>query len=84
MPPPPVPRRGTHAVDAVARGPSTDDDSERSHFLASLSEHPSLYELSQTELETLVSQVIREEGFLHLVHKRVMTFSRNSFFSRVA
>lgn len=67
MPPPPVPRRVAHEpADAVTQEPSravnTGDE-----LLASLSKHPSLYELSRTDLETLVSQVIREEGFLHLV-----------------
>ena len=62
MPPPPVPRRAT------PQGPTGTDD-ERSQLLASFSQHPSLYELSRTDLETLVSQVIREEGFLHLVHE---------------
>ena len=70
MPPPPVPRRVAHS-DTMIQGPSgtvnTGDD--KSHLLASLSKHPSLYELSRTDLETLVSQVIREEGFLHLVRE---------------
>lgn len=71
MPPPPVPRRATHSADAATQGPSgaVNSGDERSQLLASLSKHPSLYELSRTDLETLVSQVIREEGFLHLVHE---------------
>ena len=71
MPPPPVPRRATHSVDATTQEPSrtVNTGDERSQLLASLSKHPSLYELSRTDLETLVSQVIREEGFLHLVHE---------------
>lgn len=69
MPPPPVPRRATHSAEATTREPSraANAGDERSQLLTSLSEHPSLYELSRTDLETLVSQVIREEGFLHLV-----------------
>jgi len=69
MPPPPVPRRATHSADAATQGPSgaVNSGDERSQLLASLSKHPSLYELSRTDLETLVSQVIREEGFLHLL-----------------
>ncbi|KAI9569650.1 hypothetical protein HD554DRAFT_2204408 [Boletus coccyginus] len=69
MPPPPVPRHATHSADATIQGPSGvgNTGDERSQLLASLSKHPSLYELSRTDLETLVSQVIREEGFLHLL-----------------
>ncbi|KAF8444597.1 hypothetical protein L210DRAFT_3620152 [Boletus edulis BED1] len=69
MPPPPVPRHATHSADAVTQGPSgtvTTGD-ERSQFLACLSKHPSLTELSRAELGTLVGQVIREEGFLQLL-----------------
>ncbi|KAG9316611.1 dehydratase family-domain-containing protein [Chiua virens] len=71
MPPPPVPRHAMHATDATtqleAPSKTVDAADERSQFLVSLSEHPSLYDLSRTELETLVSQVIREEGFLGLL-----------------
>ncbi|KAG6369534.1 hypothetical protein JVT61DRAFT_14283 [Boletus reticuloceps] len=69
MPPPPVPRHATHSADALTQGPSgtvTTGD-ERSQFLAHLSKHPSLCELSRAELGTLVGQVIREEGFLQLL-----------------
>lgn len=70
MPPPPVPRRVAHeSADATTQEPSrtVNTGDGKSQLLASLGRHPSLYELSRTDLETLVSQVIREEGFLHLV-----------------
>lgn len=70
MPPPPVPRRvPPRSADAMALEPprTANTGDERSQLLTSLSNHPSLYELSRTDLETLVSRVIREEGFLHLV-----------------
>jgi hypothetical protein len=43
--------------------PSTQADA----FLESLMQSPTLYDLSRPQLEAVVAQVIREEGFVKLV-----------------
>ncbi|TFY77552.1 hypothetical protein EWM64_g6461 [Hericium alpestre] len=57
MPPPPVPNARPSFPDAL---PS---DTARASLLASLHETPDLYDLTRSELEGLVSQVVREPGF---------------------
>ena len=46
-----------------AQPPSTRADA----FLESLMQSPTLYDLSRPQLEAVVAQVIREEGFVKLV-----------------
>ncbi|KDQ57644.1 hypothetical protein JAAARDRAFT_687260 [Jaapia argillacea MUCL 33604] len=72
--PPPLPPSNTPQLTERAPVPNTignsntnSDDEARSRFLASLQHAPDLYALSKTDLESLVSEVIREEGFLELV-----------------
>lgn len=45
---------------------------ERPDLVSSLRTHPSLYSLSQPDLEHLVSQVVREEGFVRLVRRKLL------------
>jgi len=47
--------------------PEASVDTGKSGFLASLNDVSSLYSLSRADLERLVSQVVREEGFARLV-----------------
>ncbi|KIJ68142.1 hypothetical protein HYDPIDRAFT_173798 [Hydnomerulius pinastri MD-312] len=69
MPPPPVPRNHSRPIDALTHGASRAEtmDVDRPNLLSSLRESPSLYDLSRADLETLVSQVVREEGFARLL-----------------
>ncbi|KIJ15017.1 hypothetical protein PAXINDRAFT_99798 [Paxillus involutus ATCC 200175] len=67
--PPPAPRSVARSIDGQTQTPSRrmDTGAEGSYLLASLSELPSLYNLSRTDLESLVSQVVREDGFANLL-----------------
>lgn len=49
--------------------PESSVDTGKSGFLASLNDVSSLYSLSRADLERLVSQVVREEGFARLVRR---------------
>ncbi|KIK83307.1 hypothetical protein PAXRUDRAFT_704291 [Paxillus rubicundulus Ve08.2h10] len=67
--PPPAPRSVARATDGQTQAPSRRIDTgvDQSRLLTSLSELPSLYDLSRTDLEGLISQVVREDGFANLV-----------------
>ncbi|KAJ3539281.1 hypothetical protein NM688_g6387 [Phlebia brevispora] len=56
----PYPSAGTNAETAVR------SSNPRDQLLASLREVPPLYQLERAELETLVAQVVREDGFMTL------------------
>lgn len=66
MPPPPLPSSVTRSVQSESR-PLEGCNSTRAQFVASLHDTPALHELSHTELESIVAQVIREEGFSQLL-----------------
>ncbi|KAI0062890.1 hypothetical protein BV25DRAFT_1899609 [Artomyces pyxidatus] len=55
--------KSTESLSTAARAMEPD----RSAFLTSLRETPALYGLSRSELEGLVSQVVREPGFIKLL-----------------
>ncbi|KAF8836223.1 hypothetical protein BDN67DRAFT_937063 [Paxillus ammoniavirescens] len=67
--PPPAPRSAARSTDGQTQTPSRRIDTgvEGSRLLASLSELPSPYDLSRTDLESLVSRVVREDGFAILL-----------------
>ena len=62
-----VPRPGN--LSAPVATPEMPADNGKSALLASLHEIPSLYNLPRPDLERLVSQVVREEGFVRLVRR---------------
>jgi len=64
--PPPPPADPPIAV-AMPSTPVSDSQMSKEAFLASLCETTTLYDLSQSELEQLVGEVIREAGFVKLV-----------------
>ncbi|KIK48101.1 hypothetical protein CY34DRAFT_72839 [Suillus luteus UH-Slu-Lm8-n1] len=66
MPPPPLPSSVTRSLQSESR-PIEGRDSTRAQFVASLQDTPALRKLSHTELESIVAQVIREEGFAQLL-----------------
>ena len=66
-PPPPCPPADPPVASAMPSTPVSDSQMSKEAFLASLRETPTLYDLSQAELEQLVGEVIREEGFVKLV-----------------
>ncbi|KZT29026.1 hypothetical protein NEOLEDRAFT_692378 [Neolentinus lepideus HHB14362 ss-1] len=69
MPPPPPPSRLPPTADvSVAPTTSSDPQSDSSvQLVTSLREIAELYKLPRAELQELVGQVIREEGFLQLL-----------------
>ncbi|KAG1903295.1 uncharacterized protein F5891DRAFT_1018602 [Suillus fuscotomentosus] len=66
MPPPPLPSSVTRSLQSENR-PSEFRNSTRAQLVASLHDTPALHKLSHTELESIVAQVIREEGFAQLL-----------------
>ncbi|KIK40723.1 hypothetical protein CY34DRAFT_13514 [Suillus luteus UH-Slu-Lm8-n1] len=66
MPPPPLPSSVTRSLQSESR-PVEGHDSTRAQLVASLHDSPALHKLSHAELESIVAQVIREEGFAQLV-----------------
>ncbi|KAF9220303.1 hypothetical protein BS17DRAFT_882493 [Gyrodon lividus] len=66
---PPAPRRVSPSADVRTQPPSrrVNTEIDGSQLLASLSDPLSLYDLSRTDLESLVGQVVREEGFAQLL-----------------
>ncbi|KAG2361416.1 hypothetical protein BDR07DRAFT_1287214 [Suillus spraguei] len=66
MPPPPLPSSATRSVQSESR-PSEGCNSTRAQFVASLHDTPALHKLSHAQLESIVAQVIREEGFSQLL-----------------
>ncbi|KAG2757996.1 hypothetical protein P692DRAFT_206544 [Suillus brevipes Sb2] len=66
MPPPPLPSTVTRSLQSESR-PVEGRDSTRAQFVASLHDTPALHKLSHPELESIVAQVIREEGFAQLL-----------------
>lgn len=68
MPPPPIPSHNTQSLAQKASSTSAAIPGGPEHgLLESLRETSTLYNLSRTDLETLVSRVVREEGFVELV-----------------
>lgn len=63
--PPNLPRSTEMPVPSPAATESI--ELERPDLFPSLGTHPSLYGLSQPDLEHLISQVVREEGFVRLL-----------------
>ena len=63
MLPPTAPITPQPALQPSAQRPDTQPDA----FLESLMRSPTLYDLSKPQLEAVVAQVIREEGFIKLV-----------------
>lgn len=75
MPPPPVPITVSSAQHITSPSATlTSDSSEKAHFVDSLRQVPTLYNLPRSELEDLVAHVIREEGFTKLVSIRLFYF----------
>jgi len=66
MPPPPLPSSVTRSLQPESR-PSEGHNSARAQLITSLHDTPALHKLSHAELESIVAQVIREEGFAQLV-----------------
>ncbi|KAG2037414.1 hypothetical protein BDR03DRAFT_992559 [Suillus americanus] len=66
MPPPPLPSSVTRSLQSESR-PSEGHNSTRAQLVASLHDTPALHKLSHAELESIVAQVIREEGFAQLL-----------------
>ncbi|KAG2342473.1 hypothetical protein BDR05DRAFT_983245 [Suillus weaverae] len=66
MPPPPLPSSVTRLLQSESR-PSEGRNSTRAQLVASLHDTPALHKLSHAELEPIVAQVIREEGFSQLL-----------------
>lgn len=66
MPPPPLPSTVTRSLQSESR-PVEGRDSTRAQFVASLHDTPALHKLSHAELESIVAQVVREEGFAQLL-----------------
>ncbi|KAG1808350.1 hypothetical protein EV424DRAFT_1425541 [Suillus variegatus] len=66
MPPPPLPSSVTRSLQSESRSLES-RDSTRTQLVASLHDNPALHKLSHAELESIVAQVIREEGFVQLV-----------------
>lgn len=66
MPPPPLPSSVTRSLQSESR-PLESRDSTRTQLVASLHDNPALHKLSHAELESIVAQVIREEGFAQLL-----------------
>ncbi|KAH7916544.1 hypothetical protein BJ138DRAFT_1052384 [Hygrophoropsis aurantiaca] len=83
MPPPPPPPSNVPlpAVSLAAPARSQTQDTQ-SQVIASLRETPSLYNLSRTELEALVSQVVREEGFPKLLDALDSMWTVKGFLAR--
>ncbi|KAI6104043.1 hypothetical protein EDD16DRAFT_1492858 [Pisolithus croceorrhizus] len=69
VPPLFVPRNLPRSTEVPAPSPAATEsiEPERPDLLSSLGTHPSLYNLSQPDLERLISQVVREEGFARLL-----------------
>lgn len=69
IPPLFAPRNLPRATEAPMPSPAATEsmEPERPDLLSSLGTHLSLYSLSQTDLEHLISQVVREEGFVRLL-----------------
>ncbi|KAG1746136.1 hypothetical protein EDB19DRAFT_379777 [Suillus lakei] len=66
MPPPPLPSSVTRSLQLESR-PSEGRNSTRAQLVASLHDTPALHKLPHAELESIVAQVIREEGFAQLL-----------------
>ncbi|KAG1865809.1 hypothetical protein DFJ58DRAFT_152364 [Suillus subalutaceus] len=66
MPPPPLPSSVTRSLQSESRS-SEGRNSTRAQLVASLYDTPALHKLSHAELESIVAQVIREEGFAQLL-----------------
>ncbi|KAG2119939.1 uncharacterized protein F5147DRAFT_125896 [Suillus discolor] len=66
MPPPPLPSSVTRSLQSENR-PLESHNSTRTQLVASLLDTPALHKLSHAELESIVAQVIREEGFVQLL-----------------
>ncbi|KAG0698138.1 hypothetical protein DFH29DRAFT_1019719 [Suillus ampliporus] len=66
MPPPPLPSSVTRYRKPESRLSEVPDPT-RAQLVASLHDSPALYNLSHAELESVVAQVIREEGFAQLL-----------------
>lgn len=66
MPPPPLPSTVTRSLQSESR-PVEGRDSTRAQFVASLHDTLALHKLSHAELESIVAQVVREEGFAQLL-----------------
>ncbi|KAG2121330.1 hypothetical protein BD769DRAFT_1361433 [Suillus cothurnatus] len=66
MPPPPLPSSVTRSLQPESR-PSEGHNSARAQLITSLHDTPALHKLSHAELESIVAQVIREEGFAQLL-----------------
>ncbi|OAX37402.1 hypothetical protein K503DRAFT_237550 [Rhizopogon vinicolor AM-OR11-026] len=63
MPPPPLPSSVTRSRELEGRS----SEGSRTQLLSSLRDTPALYNLSHAELESMVAEVIREEGFVQLL-----------------
>ncbi|KAG1799742.1 uncharacterized protein HD556DRAFT_1231134 [Suillus plorans] len=66
MPPPPLPPSVTRSLQSENRSLES-HNSTRTQLVASLHDTPALHKLSHAELESIVAQVIREEGFVQLL-----------------
>ncbi|KAG2150975.1 hypothetical protein DEU56DRAFT_728399 [Suillus clintonianus] len=66
MPPPPLPSSVTRSLQSESR-PSEGRNSTQAQLVASLHDIPALHKLPHAELESIVAQVIREEGFAQLL-----------------
>ncbi|KAG2354359.1 hypothetical protein BDR07DRAFT_1426629 [Suillus spraguei] len=66
MPLPPLPSSATLSVQSESR-PSEGCNSTRAQFVVSLHDTLALHKLSHAQLESIIAQVIREEGFSQLL-----------------
>ncbi|KAG2153722.1 uncharacterized protein EDB93DRAFT_1239672 [Suillus bovinus] len=66
MPPPPLPSSVTRSLQSESRSLENRNPT-RTQLVASLHDNPALHKLSHAELESIVAQVIREEGFVQLL-----------------
>ncbi|KII92758.1 hypothetical protein PLICRDRAFT_102889 [Plicaturopsis crispa FD-325 SS-3] len=85
MMPPPLPLSTSDAAVSIVPPASPQDpttDPTKALFLASLRENTSLYDLSSADLEALVSNVIREEGFVDLLQKLDSMWKVRAFLRR--
>ncbi|KAG1799740.1 uncharacterized protein HD556DRAFT_1231166, partial [Suillus plorans] len=66
MPSPPLPSSVTRSLQSESQ-PLEGRNPTRTQLVASLHDTPALHKLSHAELESIVAQVIREEGFVQLL-----------------
>ncbi|KAI6157796.1 hypothetical protein BKA82DRAFT_4061592 [Pisolithus tinctorius] len=84
IPPPFVPRNLPRSAEVPMPSSAATEsmEPERPGLVSSLRTYPSLYGLSQPDLEHLVSQVVREEGFVRLLDSLDALWRTKGFLAR--